>query len=379
MKKINFRNGNGFAKLVEGESSNFSFVKDEENTACDVSCKVQCKSIAVSSTLASPKPYSVEANKPQTTEMPKLAMVKNDVITSYLPPVSEFFTEKSTSQSIISKAFSSTLRTTAQTTRTTKNITSKTTTTKKPQTTTTVAPKTTKALTTKTTKALSTQTTSIPTIQTTTSYSIPTIETTTSYSTPIIETTTSESTPTTSLTSTTIKLTSSPPRPYVAKKDDGRGPPYLPPYIQADEAARIRSTLTPRVITSSSIPTLRQTVATQRITQSLVNTQRAITTHRFNTQSPAAQHITVPAATRRSTPGPAYLPIARKSTVRRSTVTERSYPPATWTSTTRRYTQTFPSWSAPIRRSTEARIATSTGKYSYRAPANSLIYAGEAE
>lgn len=281
---------------------------------CDASCEVQCKSIPVSTTLAPRRPLSMTKDQPLTGKSLKIVEAKNITVTPlpYLPPVSELVTHKSTLLSTTTNAPSST-----QTTKTSTVKIIPTTTTQKPQT-------TTKVSTTRSTET------------------------------------------------STIKVTVAPPRPYIAKKDDVRGPPYLPPYTKKDEAITPPKTSTTKNIFSST----KLRVATERSTQKPFTTPKIFTTR---TQSSVAQRLSSLTTTRRSTPGPAYLPLAQKSTVRRSTVTERSYPPATWPSTTRRYTQTFPSWSAPVRRSTEARIATSTGKYSYRAPANSLIYAGEAE
>lgn len=184
--------------------------------------------------------------------------------------------------------------------------------------------------------------------------------------------------------------TVAPPKPFFAKKQSITGPPYLPPYSKKDEALTPPTTRKPLTPASTQKPYF----STQKpyfSTSSKPATQRPVeksTANRFSVVSTTAtpkttvqtSRQTVPASRPRvSTPGPTYLPVPKKTTVRRSTVTERSYPPATWSSISRTYTQTFPTWNAPIRRSTVARIATSTAKYLYKAPSNSLIYAGEAE
>lgn len=361
VKKINFRNVNGFAKLVQGESSKFSFVKEDEKMVCDASCEVECKSIPTPSTLSSLRPFSMAQDKPLTAQNSRLSEVKNDTTTAppYLPPVSETVTAKALTESTTVKALSSTQTRTT----TLKRISTQTTTSKKPATTTMTSTTTVKPLTTSTT----TQTTN----KAQTSSQAP--QTTKTLTTQTIAYTSSSTQPPTpsDIETATNKSAIVRPRPYIAKKDDWRGPPYLPPHNAKKDEAVTPPTTTRRNFFSSS--TQKQTRQQQS------TTQRRITNQRLSTQSPVAQRLTFPASTRRSTPGPAYLPIAKKSTARRSTVTERSYPPATWPSTTRHYTQTFPTWSAPVRRSTEARIVTSTAKYSYRAPANSLIYASDAE
>lgn len=210
------------------------------------------------------------------------------------------------------------------------------------------------------------------------------------------------------------------PRPFLAKKDSVTGPPYLPPVTKKDEAVTFKPTTAARVSTTARQTTTSPIVARTTTTAKTVisnqptrtfsssqrqTTTRSTTTVQSSTQRPIAQtttqkpisEITASRITttiaqrttrpivsvtkpRSSTPGPTYLPVSKKSTVSRSTVTERSYPPATWPSTTRIYTQTFPTWSAPIRRSTTTRTAaSSTVKYLYKAPSNALIYAGEAD
>lgn len=183
--------------------------------------------------------------------------------------------------------------------------------------------------------------------------------------------------------------TPTPPRPFVSKKDAfTSGPTYLPPIITNKPDVRVKDeAITPR----QPAPTTRRateatkkttTTTTQRTTvQSTTRQTEATKQQPSSTQPSIVQTSTTPRTTSRprSTPGPAYLPVAKKFTVRNVAVTERSYPPATWPSTTRLYTQTFPTWIPPVRRSTEAHVATSTAKYLYAAPSNSLIYAGEGE
>lgn len=178
-------------------------------------------------------------------------------------------------------------------------------------------------------------------------------------------------------------VTSPPPKPYFVKKQSVTGPPYLPPFTKKDEALTpptTRKSISPETSRKLYLPTS-LTTTTQRpavkITPSRVSAALKTTTPKTTLQI-SRQTISV-SRPRASTPGPTYLPVPKKTTVRRATVTERSYPPATWPSTTRIYTQTFPTWSAPIRRSTTEKIVTSTAKYLYKAPSNSLIYAGEAE
>lgn len=225
VKKINFRDVNGFTELVNGESSKFSFFDDGGRSVCDVSCDVRCKEIPTPQ-LSSPKPFATRKTHP-----------------TYLPPAT-------TKQPIISKKDEA------------------------------IRPDTT----------------------TTTQRTFP--------STTRLAPTTERFVPTTS-----------------------------------------------RIISTTRSTTVRATAST---------TQKA---------TRPALSITRP----RSTPGPTYLPVSKISTAKRLTVTERSYPPATWPSTTRHYTQTFPTWSAPIRRSTSSRVYTTTAKYLYKEPSNSLIYVGEDE
>jgi hypothetical protein len=175
------------------------------------------------------------------------------------------------------------------------------------------------------------------------------------------------------------KPTIPPPKPFIEKKDNARGPPYLPPVIdrkpaiidKKDDGIEVQRTT--QSTTQRIVPT-----TTQRTT--IPSTQRITTTRTPTTTTQRQTRPTVSVTRRTSTPGPAYLPLAKISTQKRLTMTEKSYPPATWPSTTRIYTSTFPTWSAPIRRSTEvSRFVTSTAKYLYSEPSNSLIYAGESE
>lgn len=192
---------------------------------------------------------------------------------------------------------------------------------------------------------------------------------------------------------------------FIQKKDSVTGPTYLPPLItKKDEGIYVKkTTLKPRTFskvptTSTQKPssttartttqrsttrpavtsTLRQTY-TQRTTttQRSTTTQRPYTTQKQTKSSSSTPKRTTPAPRpRSSTPGPAYLPVAKKSTPKRATVTERSYPPATWRSTSRIATQTFPTWNAPIRRNTQSyTISTTTAKYLYKEPSNALSYA----
>lgn len=192
--------------------------------------------------------------------------------------------------------------------------------------------------------------------------------------------------------------TATPPRPFISKKDAfTAGPTYLPPITNKANVQLKDEAITPRQ-TSQYLPTtirfasIRTTTEQPKQETTTSTTQRPIvqsTTRQTerprqqpSTTRPSIARISTTQRTTskpRSTPGPAYLPVAKKATVRSVTATERSYPPATWPSTSRLYTQTFPTWVPPVRRSTEAHIATSTAKYLYAAPSNSLIYAGEAD
>lgn len=187
-----------------------------------------------------------------------------------------------------------------------------------------------------------------------------------------------------------LPSTTTPPRAFVSKKDSISGPKYLPPTSfnnarveKKDEAVTPRKTssyYTPARSTSSPATTIRPKV--QVITRETARVQ--ITTRepvkvQTTTRSAPTQTSQRTTTRRRSTPGPAYLPLEKKSTARRPKTTERSYPPATWPSSTRVYTHTFAPWSAPIRRSTEAKFTSSTPKYLYREPSNALVYAGEKE
>lgn len=265
VKKINFRDVNGFAKLVKGESSKFSFVEDEGLGVCDASCDVRCKKIPLATPKPTLAPEKLRPEKPRP-EKPRPYIAKKDSVTNpplrgptYLPPISVTKHDEA------------------------------------------ITPR--RPVVTQPTRAAPLSTTQRPIIQTTT--------------------------------------TQRPEKPTT----------YRP-------AKPVTTTYRPAIQSSTKL----------------------ITTPRITTLRPAiTQRSTVPARPRLSTKGPAYLPLAKISTARKQSVTERSYPPATWPSTTRLYTQTFPTWSAPIRRSTEAQFTTSTAKYLYEAPSNSLSYAGEAE
>lgn len=245
MNKINFLDVNGFVKLVKGESTKFSFFKDEEKDVCDASCDVRCKQIQLAA-VTPPKPF----------------VLKKDSIRgpTYLPPISNDVKVEKKDEALTPK-------------------------------------KTTSYYTTRTTRpSPSMATTSQPRVETTT---------------------------------------------------------------RAVQTTRTAFTTTRAPFTT---------------TRAAFTTRAAVTTYRPAYTTRAAEKTTT---RRRSTPGPAYLPISKISTSRGPTTTERSYPPATWPSSTRLYTQTYPTWNAPSRRSTEAKIASSTAKYLYKEPSNSLIYAGE--
>ncbi|CRK92257.1 CLUMA_CG005695, isoform A [Clunio marinus] len=254
VKKINFRDVNGFQKLVTGESSKFSFFNDGGNTQCEVNCDVKCK----------------EKIKPvfTTTQKPFVIKKVSTTVTPYVPSVS-----------------------------------------KKDEV---ITPRTTRFI------------------------------------------------------STTKKVTKS----FIFKKQSTTGPTYLPP-VSVSKKDEFETPKTTKIFSTTSRST------TKQVTKPFVTKPSArITTV---SKSTTTSRPFTPTRTRLSTPGPSYLPLSRISTVRRSTVTERSYPPATWPSTTRIYTQTFPTWSAPIRRSTTIVNVKSTPKYLYKEPSNTLIYAGEVE
>lgn len=190
----------------------------------------------------------------------------------------------------------------------------------------------------------------------------------------------------------TPMTTATPPRPFISKKDAfTAGPTYLPPITNKANVQLKDEAITPRQTTPPTRPTRPTplviktnptTTTTLRTTVQSTTRQTERPKQQPSSVQPSIARISTTSRTTsrpRSTPGPAYLPVAKKFTVRNVAVTERSYPPATWPSTTRLYTQTFPTWIPPVRRSTEAHIATSTAKYLYAAPSNSLIYAGEAE
>lgn len=245
VKKINFRDVNGFEKLVRGESTKFSFFVDEGSSVCDAKCDVSCKA-----------------------EAPPTAPPTPRIIVTKPPP-------------------------------TTTTTTTRTTTTRKP---------------------------------------------------------------------------------FVTRKQSTTGPTYLPPIgLNFKDDGITRPTTATAVRTTTETTTRRTFPVIQGTTQR--ETQKPFVSTTTTTQRTTRPTVAV-SRPRTSTPGPAYLPLAKITTERRSTVTERSYPPATWPSTSRVYTQTFPTWSAPIRRVTPPTagiIVTASPKYEYRAPSNSLIYADEAE
>lgn len=179
-----------------------------------------------------------------------------------------------------------------------------------------------------------------------------------------------------------VPTTAPPPKPFFVKKQSATGPPYLPPFTKKDEAVTPQTTRKPLAPVSTKkpyFPTSYQT-STQRPTVKITRSYSTASVTSTPKTTVQTTRSNIPGSRpRASTPGPTYLPVPKKTTVRRSTVTERSYPRATWPSTTRTYTQTFPTWNAPSRRSTVEKLTTSTPKYLYKAPSNSLIYAGEAE
>lgn len=224
------------------------------------------------------------------------------------------------------------------------------------------------------------------------------------------------STTTTAATTTTRRATAPPPRPFVTKKESTTGPPYLPPVsvtqkeegITPPSTTRLTTTTTSKPTTTSKA-TLSSTQAplttttSRLISTTTTTTRRSIpTTTVRDTEKPtrATATQTVPristttttTTTRRptttlttarrpskSTPGPSYLPLARKSTTRAVTVSSKfTYPPATWPSFSTSYTQTFPTWTGPIRRFTyEPKSTTTTARYEYKEPSNSLTFETE--
>lgn len=174
-----------------------------------------------------------------------------------------------------------------------------------------------------------------------------------------------------------------PPRPFIQKKGTATGPPYLPPVSIAnkDEGITIPTTKQSTTTTTRSIistTTTRAPISITKETIKPISTTRLVTT---TTRRPTTT-LAIAVTRSKSTPGPSYLPLARKSTTRRSTVTGGStYPPATWPSVSKVYTETFPTWSAPIRLVTyEPKSTTTTVRYEYKEPSNSLIYTrGELE
>lgn len=269
MKKINFRNVNGFAKLVRGESSKFSFFDDEAGESCDASCNVACSKIQ-KPTSSPPRPFVQKKDTAAgPTYLPPIISKKDEGIFAPRP------TEKQTARLTTQKFYQTPSTTTLRPKATQKSI-----------------------VTQKTTQRQSTQTERPAT--------------------------------------TTQRLVTSTNR---------------------------QVTLTQKQYYS----TLRQNTPTQR--QQLSTSSKLITAKTTTQQS-------IQTRPRLSTKGPAYLPVSKKSTPKGPTVTERSYPPATWPSTTRLYTQTFPTWSAPIRRSTASQtVPTTAPKYLYKEPSNSLTYA----
>lgn len=254
---------NGFAKLIRGESSKFSFIDDKKNQACDVSCSVTCRNLV------------------KSTSAPSIFVQKKDTVTgpSYLPPL----INKKDEGIFLKK------------------------TTFKPQTTQR------KVFTSSVSQQTFTSTTPRP-------------------------------------VSSTARITTTSQRPTT--------------FSQRQTTTRIFISSTQRPTTSPQ----RLTTLSQRST---ISPQRTTT---YSQQQTTTQRST-PLRPRSSTPGPAYLPVSKKSTPKRATVTERSYPPATWPSTTRHSTQTFPTWSAPIRQSTISHtVPTIPAKYLYKEPSNALSY-----
>lgn len=235
VKKINFRDVNGFTKLANGESSKFSFLEDGGRKSCDVSCDVRCKEI-LEPTVTTLKPLATRKTHP-----------------TYLPPA----------------------------------------TTKQPVTT---------------------------------------------------------------------------RQPVINKEDEA---------ITPDTTTTVQRVAPTTLSTASRILSTTERFISKTSTIIPMTQKSTVKTTTSTTQKPI--RLISPVTRSRSTPGPTYLPVSRISTARRSTVTERSYPPATWPSTTRLHTQTFPTWSAPIRQSTSARVHSTTAKYLYKEPSNSLIYVGEDE
>lgn len=224
-------------------------------------------------------------------------------------------------------------------------------------------------------------------------------------------------TTTTAATTTTRRATAPPPRPFVTKKESTTGPPYLPPVsvtqkeegITPPSTTRLTTTTTSKPTTTTSKAILSSTQAplttttSRLISTTTTTTRRSIpTTTVRDTEKPtrATATQTVPristttttTTTRRptttlttarrpskSTPGPSYLPLARKSTTRGTTVSSKfTYPPATWPSFSTSYTQTFPTWTGPIRRFTyEPKSTTTTARYEYKEPSNSLTFETE--
>jgi predicted transcriptional regulator len=156
-------------------------------------------------------------------------------------------------------------------------------------------------------------------------------------------------------------------RPSAFPTRSSMGPTYLPPVsiTQKDEF------VTPP--TSFRVTTRRPVTSTQKIS----TTPRFVSTTRQQTVRPSiTSRITVttprPTVGRKSTPGPAYLPIARVTTPRQSSWSTEYYPPATWPKTSKVYTERFPTWSPPPNRSTVTKTVTTTPKYFYAEPSNSL-------
>ena len=195
--------------------------------------------------------------------------------------------------------------------------------------------------------------------------------------------------------------------PAVQKKDTATGPKYLPPSnVNKKENISTQKPLislqrqtSPQSLSKSTqrqIPTQSPSIISQRqisrqtpsvSTQVQISTQSPLITSRRPTttsKQTSTQKLTNPRLRSKSpkfssTPGPAYLPVNKKSTPKRSTVTERStyQKPATWWTVSRFSTETFPTWSPPVRKSTSPHsIPTTTAKYLYKEPAsNALRYA----
>lgn len=187
------------------------------------------------------------------------------------------------------------------------------------------------------------------------------------------------------------------PGPFVSTKDTVTGPPYLPPVSvsRKDEVITIPTTTTttlrPVTTTSQRISTRTETPRTTTTTTTTTRrpivsstveeyikptTLRGTTTTTTTTRRPTT---TTPRRPSKSTPGPAYLPLATKTTFRPVTVSSgTTYPPATWPRYSTQYTSVFPTWTGAVRRFTyEPKSTTTTARYEYNQPSNSLTYGAE--